>query len=196
MAKIIGLTGPIGAGKSTVARILSEKGCVIVDCDKIAREIVEPGSPVLSVLAKEFGNDILNEDGSLNRPRLAEVTFSSKENQLKLNSITHPEILKVALSRATKAIKEGKNAVIEAALLFESGANMLCSASVAVVAPKEERKKRVAARDNLDEKAIELKMNVQKEESYYTERADFVIRNHEPYDINYELQPLFKYLGI
>lgn len=196
MAKIIGLTGPIGAGKSTVARILSEKGCVIIDCDKISREIVEPNSPTLSVLVKEFGNTILNTDGSLNRAALAEIALSTEENQKKLNSITHPAIIKIALSRATKALNEGKSAIVEATLLFESGANMLCNASVAVIAPKEERIKRVALRDKLDEKAINLKINAQKEESYYAERADFVIKNYPPFDINEELQPLFEYLGI
>ncbi|MCS3782415.1 dephospho-CoA kinase [Tsukamurella ocularis] len=86
----IGLTGGIGAGKSTVAKELAALGAVIVDGDKIAREVVEPGTPGLAALAKAFGEGILAADGSLDRPALAAIAFSDDESRAKLNAITHP----------------------------------------------------------------------------------------------------------
>lgn len=86
----IGLTGGIGAGKSTVAKELAALGAVIVDGDKIAREVVEPGTPGLAALVEAFGDGILAEDGSLNRPALAAIAFSDDESRAKLNAITHP----------------------------------------------------------------------------------------------------------
>ena len=90
----IGLTGKTGAGKSTVASYLKEKGCYIIDGDIIARQITEKGSDVLPMLQKAFGDDILDEKGCLIRKLLAERAFSSKENTALLNSITHPAIKK------------------------------------------------------------------------------------------------------
>lgn len=86
----IGLTGGIGAGKSTVAEELAALGAVIVDGDKIAREVVEPGTPGLAALAEAFGQGILAEDGGLDRPALAAIAFSDEESRAKLNAITHP----------------------------------------------------------------------------------------------------------
>lgn len=88
----VGLTGGIGAGKSTVSRVLADLGAVIVDADLIAREVVEPGTPGLAALAAAFGDDIVHPDGSLNRPALAQKAFGSDESRLLLNSILHPRI--------------------------------------------------------------------------------------------------------
>ncbi|WP_194150332.1 dephospho-CoA kinase [Prescottella subtropica] len=88
----VGLTGGIGAGKSTVSRVLAELGAVIVDADVIAREVVEPGTPGLAALVDAFGDGILQSDGSLNRPALAATAFASEESRLLLNSILHPRI--------------------------------------------------------------------------------------------------------
>ena len=88
----VGLTGGIGAGKSTVSRVLAELGAVIVDADLIAREVVEPGTPGLAALVEAFGGDILHPDGSLNRPALAEKAFGSDDSRVLLNSILHPRI--------------------------------------------------------------------------------------------------------
>ncbi|WP_206615743.1 dephospho-CoA kinase [Rhodococcus xishaensis] len=88
----VGLTGGIGAGKSTVSKVLADLGAVIVDADLIAREVVEPGTPGLAALVEAFGADILHPDGSLDRPALAERAFGSDESRLRLNSILHPRI--------------------------------------------------------------------------------------------------------
>ena len=88
-ALVIGLTGPIGSGKSAVAKLFCENGYVSVDADKLAKKVVEKGSLTLQKLAKNFGDEIINPDGTLNRKMLAKKAFSSKESTALLNSITH-----------------------------------------------------------------------------------------------------------
>ncbi len=89
---LIGLTGGIGAGKSTVAAALARRGAVIVDADAIAREVVEPGSPALAELVERFGPEILTPDGALDRPKLGAIAFASEEGKKDLEGITHPAI--------------------------------------------------------------------------------------------------------
>ena len=88
----VGLTGGIGAGKSTVAARLAEHGAVIIDADRLAREVVEPGTPGLAAVVREFGDEVLAEDGSLNRPALAAVAFADPDARARLNGILHPLI--------------------------------------------------------------------------------------------------------
>jgi dephospho-CoA kinase len=89
---MIGLTGGIGSGKSTVAARLAARGAVVIDADQIARDVVEPGTPALAALVERFGPDIVDESGALVRPRLAEVAFASGEARRALEAITHPAI--------------------------------------------------------------------------------------------------------
>ena len=88
----VGLTGGIGSGKSTVARLLAERGAVVIDADQLAREVLEPGSDGLKEVVKAFGDDVLNGDGTLNRAALAAKAFASEEARQTLNGITHPRI--------------------------------------------------------------------------------------------------------
>lgn len=100
---MIALTGGIGAGKSTVASMLVEKGAVLVDADRIAREVVEPGRPALAALVERFGPEILAEDGTLDRGALADVGFASEEAKRDLEAITHPAIGEEFLRRVAAA---------------------------------------------------------------------------------------------
>jgi len=90
--KVIGLTGSIGSGKSTVSCFFEELGAVVIDADQVSRQVVEPGSPALKELTVAFGENILNPDGSLNRTLVAEIVFNSDEKRELLNSIIHPMI--------------------------------------------------------------------------------------------------------
>lgn len=90
--QLIGLTGGIASGKSVVAARLAEHGAVIVDADALAREVVEPGSPALALIAQEFGAEVILPDGSLNRPALGAMVFTSPEKRAALNAITHPAV--------------------------------------------------------------------------------------------------------
>ena len=175
---VLGLTGPTGAGKSTVAEILSKHGFAIIDADKIARSVTEKGSPALAELAAAFGSDIIDKSGELNRKLLAKRAFSDSKSSDLLNSITHPHILKLTEDKIEEYIKSGKSRIVfDAALLFESGSDSFCDFTAAVVAPTETRLKRVMRRDLITEKEAALRMSSQNPNEYYSEHADFVIVN-------------------
>ena len=188
---IYGLTGQTGAGKSTVASMLKDKGYLIIDGDIAARKVVEKDSPVLKKLCEEFGDDILNCDKTLNRSALAKKAFSSEANRQKLNRITHPAITRWTL----REIKDNftpdmKGVIVDAAAIFDSEIIRYCSKVIVVVSPVEIRLKRIMKRDSIDLSAAFLRINAQPDEQYYKDKADIVIRNFEPYDLSDELQSL------
>ena len=172
----LGLTGPTGAGKSTVARLLEQNGIPLVDADAIARTVTEKGSPVLSALADTFGKDILFPDGSLDRRALAAVAFSSKENTEKLNAVTHPAIL--ARIRRALADATGDAVVLDAPLLFETGLDALCDHTAAIVADEAVRLARITARDGISEEEAKKRMAVQPDTAFYAARADILLYNN------------------
>lgn len=172
----LGLTGPTGAGKSTVARLLEQNGIPLVDADAIARTVTEKGSPVLSALADTFGKDILFPDGSLDRRALAAVAFSSKENTEKLNAVTHPAIL--ARIRRALADATGDAVVLDAPLLFETGLDTLCDYTAAIVADEAVRLARITARDGISEEEAKKRMAVQPDTAFYAARADILLYNN------------------
>lgn len=183
----IGLTGKTGAGKSTVASYLKEKGCYIIDGDIIARQITEKGSDVLPMLQKAFGDDILDEKGCLIRKLLAERAFSSKENTALLNSITHPAIKKRCEKEMAFAESQGfRTAVIDAAAILESDCKDLCDKIVVVTAPEEIRLERILERDTISLQQALTRINAQKDDDYYFSRAHIIIRNHPPYNTEEE----------
>src|SRR5262245_57115901 len=142
---MVGLTGGIGSGKSTVARLLEARGAVVVDADEIARQVVEPGTPALEELVERFGADILRPDGSLDRPALAAKAFVTEETRKELEAITHPAIGEEFL-RQVAAAPEGSIVVHDVPLLVESTRGTLYAAVIVVEAPLEVRLDRLEAR--------------------------------------------------
>jgi dephospho-CoA kinase len=142
---MIGLTGGIGSGKSTVAGLLAGKGAVVVDADLIARQVVEPGSPVLDRLVERFGADILGSDGHLDRPRLAERAFADEDSRRDLEAITHPAIGEEFL-RQVAAAPVGGVVVHDVPLLVESKNPAQYGGVIVVEAPRAVRLARLAAR--------------------------------------------------
>lgn len=184
----LGLTGKTGAGKSTVAELLKEKGCYIIDGDIIARQITQKGSDVLPMLQKAFGEDILDENGELIRVVLAKRAFSSKENTSLLNSITHPVIKQRCADEMAKAESLGyKTALIDAAALLDSDCKDLCQKIIVVTAPENIRLQRILARDSITKQQAMTRINAQKSDEYYFSHADIIIRNYPPYDLQDEL---------
>ena len=121
--KVIGLTGSIGSGKSTVALFFKELGARVIDADLVARQVVEPGNPVLNELKEAFGNSIIHNDGSLNRKLVAELVFNSDEKRELLNSILHPRIFDEINNTIENYREEGVEVVIlEAALILRKKA--------------------------------------------------------------------------
>lgn len=173
LSPVLGLTGPTGAGKSTVAAALEKLGCIVVDADRLAREAVAMPE-CRAALQKEFGSDIVGPDGTLDRKLLAKRAFADPEHTEALNRITHPAILKESVRRLHQAQETGAAAVIlDAPLLFESGAQSLCDATVAVVAPDAARLRRIMARDGITAEQAEERMRAQHGISYFEERANY-----------------------
>ena len=174
----IGITGGIGAGKSTATDYLTEKGYTVIDCDKVAREIVEPGAPALEKLTEAFGPDILTEDGALDRQKTAEIVFSDPEKRKTLDDITHAAIYDIIEERAAAAERAGKDPVfVDAALIFESGLDKELDSVWVVTADEDIRKKRVAARDGMAPGMIEKRMKSQMPEEERKTRAGEVLDN-------------------
>ncbi|MCR4616516.1 MAG: dephospho-CoA kinase [Clostridiales bacterium] len=192
---VIGLTGQTGAGKSTVTKELEKLGCFIVDCDIVAREIVEKGSPVLKKLSEYFGEDIINPDGSLDRRLMAARGFADEESRNKLNSVTHPAITKKTLEYINSAAKDGASvAVIDAALLLESELKNYCDIVVSVIAPPEVRIERIIKRDGITAEQAMERMNAQKDEKYYIENSDMIIRNYPSLKLKDQMKELTSYI--
>lgn len=188
---VYGLTGKTGAGKSTVARYLKEKGFYVIDGDVIARQITDKGKPALRELCIFFGEDILLPDGSLNRRELAKRAFANRESTEKLNAITHPKIYDECLEEIKRAQSLGfENAVIDAAALLESTCKGLCQRIIVVTSPAEIRLQRILERDDITVQEAERRMSAQREDEYYFSQADIIIRNYPPYDLYGQLEEL------
>ncbi len=175
--KIIGITGPTGSGKSTITAYLKSKGYYVIDADSLGRQALQKGSDCLVQACIAFGDDILNTDGTLNRPLLAKRAFSTPENTARLNSITHPWICMQVVEIVDSIRKSDSNPVIlfDAAVLLESKMDILCDYVLAVVAPLEIRKQRIMTRDNLTEENADIRINAQNKDEFYISRSDFVI---------------------
>ncbi|HJF33400.1 MAG TPA: dephospho-CoA kinase [Sporosarcina psychrophila] len=159
---IIGLTGSIASGKSTVSAMLKKRGFPIVDADEIARLVVEPGSPVLMEISRLFGQEFLREDGSLNREKLGERIFGNEEERLKLNSIIHPAIRKEMLKQKEQWISSGSNTVIlDIPLLFESKLQSFVDKIIVVSTTPEIQKDRLMSRNVLSEEEADARISSQ-----------------------------------
>lgn len=179
MMKKIGLTGGIGSGKSTVAKMLAEQGFAVVDADKIAREIMEPGSPVLDEVAAAFGEDLIGENGSLDRGELARRAFVDKQSTEKLNSITHPAIRAESERRFAAAEAAGEPAVIyDMPLLVELGMHRDMDLTVVVDVDAEERVRRLTATRGLDEADARARIAQQLDADTRNAAADIIIDNN------------------
>lgn len=179
--KKIGLTGGIGSGKSTVAAMLAEAGFRVVDADKIARQIMEPGSPVLAKVAEEFGRDVLNKDGTLDRAELARRAFVDKESTQRLNAITHPAIRAESNRQFIQAeTDDAPVAVYDMPLLIELGLNKDMDLTVVVDVDAEERVKRLVTSRGLDEADARARIKQQIDDGARKAAADWVIDNNGP----------------
>ncbi|MBQ8753029.1 MAG: dephospho-CoA kinase [Clostridia bacterium] len=177
---IIGLTGPTGAGKSIVAHtLLNDPAIRCLDMDALARVVTAPGHPTLQALAKVFSPDILREDGSLNRQKLASLAFSTPEGTQQLNDITHPAIWRETERRLAEyaAQSDVKAVLLDAPLLLEAGMERICHKVIAVVAPPEIRIARIMVRDGISEAQARLRMQRQQPDTFYTDKADLTVHN-------------------
>ncbi len=174
----IGLTGGIASGKSTVSDFLAQMGAAIIDTDKIAREVVQPGSPALQVITERYGRAILNEDGSLRRDRLGEIVFASPAEKQWLEALLHPLIKARAAELAQMATEKGVPAVVfDVPLLFESGWNEPVDAIWTVYVSPVVQRERLKLRDGFTDEAATARLAAQWPIDEKAKRADVVINN-------------------
>ena len=181
MPLIIGLTGGIASGKSTVANMLRDKNIPIVDADVVAREVVEMGTDTYKELVREFGEEILNTDKSLNRPKLGSIIFQDETKRQKLNNIMHPSIRTSMKEKTQKYLKEGHEVVVmDIPLLFESKLTHLVDKTLLVYVTKETQLKRLMERNDLTEKEATDRINSQMPLSEKVKLSHAVIDNNGP----------------
>ena len=177
--KVIGLTGGIGSGKSTVTDYLIARGFHVLDADQIAREIVLPGSEMLIQLTSVFGRGIILEDGSLDRQKLGEIVFSDPQKKETLDALMHTRILELIHERILQFREEGKRKVIfiDAPLLFETGLNKSVSEIWLTDVDDETRIKRIMARDGMNREEIEKRISAQMTREEKQSLADIILDN-------------------
>ena len=177
--KIIGLCGGSGSGKGAVGKIFSENGYFTIDTDKVYRDITDNTSRCLDALVCEFGGDILNSAGTLNRKALADIVFSDKVKLRRLNAITHKFVLERVRDIITELPPDKYvGAVVDAPLLYESGFDKECDYVIAVVADMELRVNRIISRDGIEREAAYKRINSQISDDHIGALADFVIDNN------------------
>jgi dephospho-CoA kinase len=174
---LVGLTGGIGAGKSTVADLLAERGAVIVDADEVARAVVEPGQPALEKLVERFGSGILGADGRLDRPALAKLAFVDDESRRDLEGITHPAINEEFGRRVAEASSDAI-VVLDVPLLTESPQARARGYQIVIVveAPRDVRLARLEAR-GVDRADAEARMAAQAGDAERRKIATHVVDN-------------------
>lgn len=175
---LVGLTGGLASGKSTVSDILRGLGCVVLDADLLAREVVEPGQPALAAIAREFGAEVLQPDGTLDRKRLGAIVFADPERRRRVEAITHPAIRDRFLARLAGLEARGFEGIVvwDAPVMIESGGHKAMDRLVVVVTDAVTQRARALARDG-DRADVERKIASQMPLAEKARLADHVIDN-------------------
>lgn len=175
--KIIGITGSSGSGKSTVTHILErELKAKVINADEIVKQMQTQGSKYFEEIVELFGIDIIKEDGSLNRRKLAEIIFKNKAQKEKLDNLTYKYVVEEIKKQVNMAQEE--YVIIDAPLLIESKLNETCNVIIAVISKKEEQIKRICERDNIEENKAKLRIEAQMDNEFYKKNADYVVENN------------------
>ncbi len=182
--KIIGLTGGTGSGKTTISKILAERGAKVIDADIVAREIVRRGQKALGEIAEVFGADIILQNGQLDRKKLGSIVFKQEEKLILLNNITHKYIFEEIKNKIEneKVIRKYNLLVIDAAILIESGLFRLCDSIWVVISDFDIKLKRIMERDHLSEADAQHRINAQTHEAEMLAFATSIIYNNGDLD--------------
>lgn len=174
----MGLTGRSGCGKSTVSRLLRQWGAPVCDADRVAREVLRPGSPCLPALCAEFGADILDEHGEIIRPVLASRAFQSPDTAARLSAITHPEIIRRILSAADKAGEQGSTLFfVDGAVIVGHSLEQYCWRIAVVDADDDTAAARICARDGIPMDAARQRLAAQTPRQVLLDAACYTIEN-------------------
>ena len=178
MTRVIGLTGGIGSGKSTVSRFLADLGAVIIDADKIGHEVYRPDTGTWRKLVKTFGSGILATDNTIDRKKLGAIVFGDETELKRLNAIIHPQITEIIKKRIADYRRQGVSVVVvDAPVLFEANAKNLVEEVWVVVSDEANVIKRAIARTSLPEEQIRSRIRSQLSNEERIKRAQVVIHN-------------------
>ncbi len=179
MALLVGLTGGMGSGKSTVSKLLAKAGAYIIDADEISRQLVEPGQPGWREIVETFGDGVLQQDQTLDRKKMADLIFQGAGNKKRLEAILHPKVF--AEEKRQSEAETAKNpdgiVVLDAALLIESGNFRKVDKVVVISCPEEEQVRRIVARGKFSEEEVRKRLRNQMPLSEKLKVADHVLRN-------------------
>ncbi len=184
----VGLTGGIASGKSAVSEILRELGAYVLDADQIARKATEPGTPGLTAIVRQFGQEVLKADGSLNRKALGEIVFADAKKRKMLEEILHPQVLAELLDRAREIGRENPKAIVvfDVPLLIESGMQGIADMVWLVTAPEKTRIERIMRRDGVDRGEALLRIRAQMPQEEKIAYADVIIDNSRSKEVLYQ----------
>ncbi len=175
---IVGLTGGIASGKTTVSEMFRDQGVRVFDADAIAREVVEPGEPAYDEIREAFGDEVVAENGALDREALGRVVFSDEAARSKLEAITHPRIAARMMQKANRAREAGERWVLyDAALIVENDLHESLAALIVVAASRETRRRRIVERDGLSVDEAEVRLDAQMPLDAKLRVADYVLDN-------------------
>lgn len=190
----MGITGSSGSGKSLAREFFCEHGWFGIDADAFAKEVVGSSEIAKKQLGQAFGADVIKADGSIDNALLAGRSFASKEGAVALDKITHPLILK-EVTKKIAALEADRvdRCVLDAPLLFESGADRLCSKTLCVIADRQTLIRRILERDGITKERAVSRLDAQREPEYYSNRADYTVYNN--CDIESFFEQLERILG-
>lgn len=175
---VIGVTGGVGTGKSTVGRMLGDLGALVIDADRLAHEAILPGRPAYRRLVERFGRAILAADGTIDRRELGRLAFDDAAGAETVNAVIHPEVLDAIRRRLAAAAEDGTAAVVlDVPLLFESGCEKLCDQVWVVTAGDDQRRRRLAGREGSDAPDVLARERWQMPMDRKIARSDAVIDN-------------------
>jgi dephospho-CoA kinase len=176
--KLVGLTGGIASGKSTVAAILRRLGASIINADELSRDVVQPGQDAWNEIIKSFGSDILQEDKALDRRKLRTIVFDNPEARKKLEAIIHPRVRALAERRISELAASGSSVIVyEVPLLFEAQIHLWLRPVILVACEIETQRKRLIERDHLTELEAQQHLDAQMSLAEKRQLADYVIEN-------------------
>jgi len=177
---IVGLTGGIGSGKSTVVRLFGELGVHWVDADDVAREVVEPGTPALNTIAEHFGDKVLQADGALDRAWLRQKVFAEPEERAWLEALLHPIIREELIRQLQPADYTLPYTLLVSPLLLETDQHALVNKTLVIDVPESVQLERTMARDNNSREQVERIMAAQMAREDRRAKADAIIDNNQP----------------
>ena len=195
--RIIGITGPTGAGKTTALHALADLGAAVIDCDGVYHDLTENSAPMLDELRLRFGDGIFDSEGALQRKVLGTIVFGDEGALADLNAITHRYVNDEVDRRLDQARGEGRPAAaVDAIALLDSDLRDKCHCTVAVTAPDEVRVRRIMARDGIGEEYARLRLAAQKPVEYFEHNSDYTLCNdgEDPAEFYRRARALFESL--